>query len=335
MKSISFIVPIYNAETTLEQCIYSIEELKDVEYEIILVNDGSTDSSETICKKIEAEFFNIVYQKQKNAGVSVARNTGIDLAKKDYIVFIDPDDYIDAKLFEQVLKNINEEDIYITNCYTFDDNFTEELEFYSSDYIVQDKNNLYNQLLDISYGQNSKNPVTGVGVPWGKFYKRKFINNHGLRFEAKLRRLQDNQFNLEAFYFAKNIIYKNTPYYFYRIDHIKTMSKVNKELIDFYGVLLQTRWDFMSEKHLLNEDNQILLEKDFYKRYFFGVQKSILADNSLSYSEKLKKIRKIKNSLPWNNIEKFKSDKLKKYLYSSPFLTYSILNLKKKLRKSK
>ena len=93
---VSIIIPVYNAEHTLCKCLDSILEQDFNNYEIILVNDGSKDSSPDICNEYGSKYHNISIINQNNAGVSSARNAGLDVAKGDWITFIDSDDYIEV-----------------------------------------------------------------------------------------------------------------------------------------------------------------------------------------------------------------------------------------------
>ena len=98
----SIIVPVYNAEKTLERCVESIVKQSFTDYEIILVNDGSKDNSKSICAKLSDEYSNVVLVDKKNGGASSARNAGIDIASGKYILFVDSDDYLNDDFFEVI-----------------------------------------------------------------------------------------------------------------------------------------------------------------------------------------------------------------------------------------
>ena len=103
--SISFIIPIYNSEKTLEVCIESIIKQKaNYDIEIILINDGSTDGSEAICNKYSNMYKFVKYFMYENQGVSIARNHGIQMATKNWICFVDSDD----KLADNALEYLNQ-----------------------------------------------------------------------------------------------------------------------------------------------------------------------------------------------------------------------------------
>ena len=101
MPKLSIIVPVYNVDKYLERCIRSILNQTYENFEIILVNDGSTDNSGIICENYSKVDSRIRVIHKKNEGVSSARNIGVDNAKGKYIGFIDPDDYINKYMYEK------------------------------------------------------------------------------------------------------------------------------------------------------------------------------------------------------------------------------------------
>ena len=102
---ISFIIPVYNTERYLETCINSIINQEYYNYEIILVDDGSKDGSGEICDTFSREYANIKTIHQKNGGSSEARNTGIKNSVGEYLLFVDSDDFIEKKFFDENCRN--------------------------------------------------------------------------------------------------------------------------------------------------------------------------------------------------------------------------------------
>ena len=100
MKKVSIIVPVYNSEKTIKRCVQSVLNQTYTQYELILVDDGSTDLSGKLCEELAEKKNNIIVIHQKNGGVSVARNTGIDVASGEYILFLDSDDYLKSDMLE-------------------------------------------------------------------------------------------------------------------------------------------------------------------------------------------------------------------------------------------
>ncbi|PEG78941.1 glycosyltransferase, partial [Lactobacillus sp. UMNPBX17] len=190
-EKVSIIVPIYNAEKYLEECIASITNQTYKNLQIILVNDGSKDKSWELCEKIKDTDNRISITTQSNSGVSVARNRGLELANGEWIMFVDPDDILDKKIVEDLLVNVSSKiDIVASGCYGFDGNYKKKDSFFEGDRLFNsDKTDLYLQLMDATHGQ-SDDFVTAIGVPWGKLYRHIFLKKYNLKFDPKLRRMQ-------------------------------------------------------------------------------------------------------------------------------------------------
>lgn len=107
----SIIVPAYNTEKYIDKCLKSIFSNTYKNFEVIIVNDGSTDNTEDIIKKYIKKYDNIIYIKQKNMGLSIARNNGVKKSNGDYLLFIDSDDYVDKNLLKNINENIEDLDV--------------------------------------------------------------------------------------------------------------------------------------------------------------------------------------------------------------------------------
>ena len=110
---ISIIIPIFNAEEFLEDCLNSIKAQTYSDFEVLCVNDGSNDGSEKICKCFSASDSRFIYIRQLNLGVSAARNKGLDEAKGDYVCFVDADDLIAPSFLEMLLIHASNKDLVI------------------------------------------------------------------------------------------------------------------------------------------------------------------------------------------------------------------------------
>ena len=107
----SIIVPAYNTEKYIDKCLKSIFSNTYKNFEVIIVNDGSTDKTEDIINKYIKKYDDIIHIKQKNMGLSMARNNGVKKATGDYLLFIDSDDYVEKNLLENINKNISDLDV--------------------------------------------------------------------------------------------------------------------------------------------------------------------------------------------------------------------------------
>ena len=207
---ISIIVPIFNVDRYLDECIYSIVNQTYKNLEIILVNDGSTDESGKICSDWEKKDIRVKVIHQENQGVAEARNKGLDIAKGDYIGFIDPDDYIHSRMYEFLYNAMIDQDGDIAICQeeAFEDGKDPvklDLEEYHFDTVVS-KIDVYQKL--ISFYPSS---ITFV---WKKLYKKEIIENR--RFQ-KGKLIEDAFFAVDVLPYARKIIQISDRLYYYRL----------------------------------------------------------------------------------------------------------------------
>lgn len=174
MLLLSLIVPVFNMEDYLEKCLKSIlrQDLQDDEYEVILVNDGSKDDSEVICKRYVEKYNNFHLINQKNQGVAVARNAGINSAKGKFIAFIDPDDYLlDGGLNIAFRKYAERDDIDVIHF-----NFSYD---YWDIKTIEDEIDYYGTTHEFLASH-------GYGLPsfcWIYIYRKEFLDKYDIRFK--------------------------------------------------------------------------------------------------------------------------------------------------------
>lgn len=184
MKKISVIVPIYNVEKYLEKCLDSILNQTYRYLEVILVNDGSTDSSKNICLHYEKLDERILLVSQENKGLSAARNKGLELATGDYIIFIDSDDYIAENMLEILINNIMEYDADIATCGIYNVYIDKKQALYEKkEKYVCDAEEAYRQILigkkvpaSICNKLIKRTCISGLSFPQGKHYEDAFFH---------------------------------------------------------------------------------------------------------------------------------------------------------------
>ena len=130
MIKYSFIVPVYNTEKYLKKCLDSLVNQTYKDFEIIVVNDGSTDKSSNIISKYQKKYKNIIVIDKENEGLSMARNRGVQKSSVKYIIFVDSDDYVSNKLLEEVDKKIDDSDILRFQIATEDEEYTKINEYH-------------------------------------------------------------------------------------------------------------------------------------------------------------------------------------------------------------
>lgn len=225
---ISIIVPIYNCEKYLSQCIESLifQTYKDIE--IILVNDGSPDLSANICKDYAKKDLRIKYIEQVNQGVSVARNTGIENATGDFIMFVDSDDWLPRDAIEVLYAEIKTRNI--------------DLVIGSYATVCGNKKIIYSFGAESIFGTvEIANMVAQrfltaiISSPCIKIFRMSKINN--LRFNKNMSLGEDLYFNLHYFKNISSIRIITDCCYFYRIDTAHSLTKSYKE--SYYQDMLE------------------------------------------------------------------------------------------------
>jgi len=224
LSKISIIVPIYNTDKFLEDCIKSLINQSYSNIEIILINDGSTDNSLSICEKYKQIDSRIIVKSIENSGVSIARNIGLNMVTGDYVTFVDSDDWIEPHTIKLALNNISEEDAEIAIWSYFKNYEHKEVELslvpgesrrFCND---SDKEILYLKSIYAHYNRTTKTEDVPVGTVMCKLYKVDFIRKNNLKFNPKLIRSEDVIFAINAFKLANKIIYFDESLYHYRIN---------------------------------------------------------------------------------------------------------------------
>ena len=229
---LSIIVPIYNIENYIEKCVESILSQKCKDYELILVNDGSTDNSLTIINKYKINN-NIKILTKENGGLSSARNYGIKHAEGKYLMFIDGDDFLyDDECLTKIVNSIKEEDSEVIQ-YKMVQYFTPKNKYiFLPDLIESKSNNKLKVLKELNY--SSQISVSACD----KVIKRKIIMENNLFFEDGLLS-EDVLWSLKIYMHIKRIRLLNENIYVYRQQRQGsiTTSKSNKNANDLYLII--------------------------------------------------------------------------------------------------
>lgn len=224
MPKISVIVPIYNVEKYLENCINSIivQTLEDIE--IILINDGSTDKSYEIINKYKAIDSRIIVINKKNSGVSAARNSGLKVSRGEYIAFIDSDDWIEQNMLEKLYKlgkKYNSE-VVACNFKSFNDIYNTFNKYPIDEGEYVGKSVIKEKILSKVISGKLKTPV------WDKIYKKEFLQNNNIKFDEKITRFEDWYFIIEVYEKVHNLYYLDKNMYNYRIANNTLSNKYYK-----------------------------------------------------------------------------------------------------------
>lgn len=232
-ETISIIVPIYNAENYLKSCLDSVLSQTFKDFEVLMVNDGSTDSSATICQAYAERDSRFRYFEKENGGLSDARNYGLDRVQGAYITFLDADDFLFENYLEKLYQasRLSDSDILIggycrfdgSDFYFYNDHFKSDfLNSFTSAQAIQ----VLDSMLDV--------PFLTFSTAWGKLFKRDLFNE--LRFPYG--KYAEDQFLIWKLYMkATNIHVFNNASYVYRMNPSGLSSVFSLKHLDYIDAL--------------------------------------------------------------------------------------------------
>ena len=310
-KIVSIIVPIYNVEKYIEKCIESIIKQTYANLEIILINDGSVDNSEIKYKKYLNDK-RIKEIKQKNQGLSGARNTGIKAAKGDYIMFVDSDDWIDEKCVEYCIKELEKKqlDIVIFPYVKEYGNYFKLQKLFSEKRIFQ-KNEIQELLLKKLLGKLSKNnplELENLNTAWGKLYKASKIKNKEF-IDTKIIGTEDCWFNIETFFECEQIQYIENCFYHYRKEDKNSLTrKYNINLFEQWCRLYEYMENFIKNKKLDGSFYEALNDRIIIN--LISLILNIL-NSDLTFLEQYRELNKLLNYSIYE--DKFQKFEIKKF----------------------
>lgn len=283
-KLVSIIVPVYNVENIINNCLNNLLNQTYSNIEIILVDDGSKDDSLIMCKKRAKEDKRVKVYSKKNGGPSSARNLGLKKAKGDYLIFVDSDDYLHQNAIELMVNSIKDNDVLICNYnYLIGDNIKANKNF------VMDK---FDFIEFVTFND--------CWEPWGKLFKTEVIKK---KFNEKYYIAEDLLFWFENSKNIKKYNFINIPIYDYYINPNSLMHGNNNleklfSSLDLFDCILQESNSkivkdkikymyFCTVYNLLNKSLD-----DIYLKKFKNYLKDILTSNYISIKFKVKSIAK-------------------------------------------
>ena len=251
-NKISIIVPIYNVEQFLEECVKSILDQTYQDLEVILIDDGSTDRSSEICDELAATDRRIIVYHQNNLGISEARNTGLGLATGQYIGFVDSDDVIHPNMYEWLMAALQEEKAEVAICherafYDGNCNFDEmDLKHIEK---VENREQLFSHFMDVWTG-----PINFV---WNKLYKRELFD--GIRFQKGIK-MEDMFIQVDVLQRVTKAVWITEALYGYRQRNGSTMNSDHDDIYIYWAEALMHQRTVMHEMHM----EELALKSDIY-----------------------------------------------------------------------
>ena len=256
---ISIIVPVYNASEYLRRSVDSILNQSFDNFELILVDDGSTDSSPMICDDLANTDDRIIVIHQSNAGMSQARNTGLDMARGIYIGFVDADDWIDSRMYEILYRDIIDYDADIVSIrYLIANNAgVKPLKMDKEDVEILTGSQKLRRYLE--YGINSRSNLNSV---WSKLYKRELFND--IHFPVGLR-YEDLATNFKLIDAANKFVIDNKYLYYYFMNSIG-VTRNRFKLCDYDLISVTNEIYIMTKGTDIEDLGEITYGRSFYSK---------------------------------------------------------------------
>lgn len=293
---LSIIIPVYNGEKYINDCLKTILDNNSNDFEVIVVNDGSKDKTKEIIEEINDK--RIKLYNNENHGVSYSRNFGLKKASGEYIMFVDADDLLCNNWNEIVIDNIK------------------------GDFSIFSKENLSSKkivLIKQICGVNNDGII--IAGPVSKVYKRELINNYKIEFNEDIINGEDMLFNLNFVKVAKNINIIKQSFYKYRINFGSATKSFNEKI-------LQSDILFHQELKKINNDNNI--------KNILGCNGLFTIVDRISYVKKYSEAKKwfdkidlkFYSNYSSENLGKFEKRIIKRALKNKNYLNYVILRAK-------
>lgn len=266
LVKVSVIVPVFNGEKHIEECINSISNQTFKEIEILIMNDGSTDSTKDICNKLELTDSRIKTFCNENMGQGLERNRGLQLSKGKYVMFIDADDTLAPNMIETLYMTANIHDADIVSC-GYNEVYSNHIIHHAKQKKIFLQNDIPSLMLDlISSKHKNRDYEYCIGI-WDSIYKKETIDSNNIRFKSERNVYsEDLLFKLEFLSNSNCCVFLDSCYYNYRAGEVSFSRNINEVIIDRI-INLQK---IISNKYCNTFHNEI--EERARKRTFFTIR---------------------------------------------------------------
>lgn len=254
--SLSIIIPVYNKDKYIHECLSSLLSQSYSDFEIIVIDDGSTDNSKQIISDFVLKDSRVNLFSGTNVGVSAARNKGIEYAQGEFIMFVDADDLIQEGYLQRIMSKTQEyvADIYI---WGLTKKWNEKQEV-----LVSDFSGLYKQqdFLDLFVKEQYKTKEGLYGFVPNKLLRRHFINRFQIRFNTLIKKLEDYDFYLQCYSHVKTVYLFSESGYYYQMGTENSSACLVKKVDYLLLVDIHMRcFSLLQKTQILRGENELIL----------------------------------------------------------------------------
>ncbi|AQS52644.1 putative glycosyltransferase EpsJ [Jeotgalibaca dankookensis] len=295
MVKVTVVVPIYNVEKHLQRSIESLLKQTLKEIEIILVNDGSTDNSISICKYYEKKDSRIRVIDKLNGGVSSARNIGIDLALGEFVGFVDPDDWVEPDMYEKMYKKIKISSSDLCICNYVKENNEKVIPVIlpiKKETLV--KCDVQKEIIPNMIGPSNldSNSQTIMGSACRLLINREFINSDYYRFPEDIPLMEDLIFCIKVFLNSEKVVIERGIYYHYMTNDNSAIRKYRNNMLEMqknvFNVIINILMDYKLYELYINR-----LNIRYVEMFLTAIANEVNNDNRNKYLQKIKTIKKM------------------------------------------
>lgn len=293
MPQISVVIPVYNVEKKLNNCLDSLAQQDFTDFEVVLVDDGSTDMSAVICDEYASKDSRFKVIHQKNQGVSCTRNNGIAAAKGKYVAFVDSDDYVDKDFLKELYRCVvdNDSDIAMCNFYQIGDDGTTK-RFMSHEFSINtclDRKGIEEVLYNnVFYNKNT----TGYFCLWNKIFRKDFLIENNIVMDSEMSFGEDMLFFMNCLRFCRNIAFTDKALYYYYQGETGLFLRYRKSLIND---LVKCYVSLVEQTKPENSESADLLPLCIkYKRYIDRYIKGIIDNESHNKKKLIRNVYRMK-----------------------------------------
>lgn len=307
MPKVSIIVPVYNTEEYLSRCIESLLNQTLHEIEIILVDDESPDNCPVMCDQYADKYSNVKVIHEKNGGLGIACNSGIEAATGEYIAFCDSDDYVDTAMYETMYDAAQkyDADAVYTGIKTVDpvdqDGLVHPMNEYSSLQLIKGRNDIHSFVMDMIASEPS-DPVERHIAMSAKIvlYKKSLIDKCNLRFVSeRILITEDLIWNIDFLCHAACVVTLPETFYYYCRNAASLTKRIRTDRFGFYKVLRKELYEKI-KYYEMPRNARIRIDRMFigYCRNYIGC----ICNSNLALKVKRNTVSEVCNDIVWKEI---------------------------------
>lgn len=288
---ISVIIPIYNMEKYLRRCLDSVTGQRYPNLEIILVNDGSTDSSGDICFYYAQKDSRIRIIQKQNGGVSAARNSGLDAASGAYVSFVDPDDWIEQDTYRTLARLLEKKEYDVIRFNAWKGNEILNKLSFDGEYSGE---KLREEVLLPMIGPEKFGGLFIMGVLWLNLFKREIIEKYKIRFNTSLRRCEDRLFTITFISHSRDMLFIDRVMYHYELNGTSLSNRYDEGRWNQELIYLDALKKGLEGESFPKKDNlKYRFRNEYLLRAIMSVHHEFFSENDNTFDHKKKKVSTI------------------------------------------